>query len=114
MQRKYVRLDRGHADRAVSMEYVDGGGHQGSEVEAGLEDLPGVQRYQLGLRDAGTARGEESHPMAQLDESPCQPYHHALGPAVTLHRQATMGVEGNVHSGPMYRRATPVANRAAA
>jgi hypothetical protein len=40
--------------------------------------------------------------MAQLDEAACQPHHHALGAAVTLHRQATMSVERDVHAGAMY------------
>ena len=114
MQCKHVRMVRRHAERPVGVENLDGSGHQGGEVEPGLDDLAWIQRYQLGLRNAGAGRREQCHPMAQLDESSCQPHYHALGAAVTLHRQATMGVEGNVHSGPMYRMAASQANRAAA
>jgi hypothetical protein len=35
-------------------------------------------------------------------ESFGQPYHYALGAAVPLYRQATMGVEGDMHASAMY------------
>jgi hypothetical protein len=49
--------------------------------------------------------------MTQLNQSSCQPDHYALSAAVALHRQVTMGVEGDVHCGTMYRPTAAMANR---
>ena len=51
VQGKDVRTLGWHAERAVSVENLDGSGEQGREVEAGRQDLRGSSGDQLGLRN---------------------------------------------------------------
>jgi hypothetical protein len=50
--------------------------------------------------------------MPQGHESSRERHHYTLGAAIPLHWKATMGVEGDMHAGPMYRLAAALAKAA--